>query len=514
MTSGRPIMRGSRFCAAAALTLSAVLLAVPSAGRGAEPAPSGYSAAPEFDFERARIEYQEEKDRVARVRRLATEGIVSAQAVREEETRLRLAEVKYRESYMAVSFATPTVIIRKAEEYEAKNGQRRVRLTLVYSPTVGSVASDLPGLPDPSDVMLVPSLRNVLVSLRTSPAQRDGGASGQTIISVPYEARIPVMHPEQAVNLDLGLLVPDVEDVIVAVSHAGRVEEKHILLVKNASGNVVTLRAAQVSLTADLGGEAAYDLELERFTRAEDTFQLRTSGIPPQVAQDLVEPSTGSHLSQVFFSEGTTIRHLQLRLKLPEQATDRLVIDHPLRFTIGVLGAHLDPPAGGSSGKAALGAPEGLLGQVDLEIIPRGVGRLEVEAPNLFQEIGPGEQAEIELRVKNAGSRAVHTIGTQIDVPERWRSESLPQELPNLPPGAEARVRIRIKPPSEVDIGDYEAQVRVAGLSGDRRIEADRKSLRVHVQRGTSPWLMGLLAALGVGLVAGVVFLGRRLSKR
>ena len=320
-------------------------------------------------------------------------------------------------------------------------------------------------------------------------------------------------------------LLQDLDAVTVSVNYASRLDEKVVYLEKDATANVVSIQSTRFSQEADLGSTATYDLDLEQFTDDANAFRLAAVGLPPDVRHEFRDPETGARLSQVRFPVGVSQRDLSLHLSLPQRAGGSLpreALDRPLPFYALVLNeedaASLDAwmtenPGADETGLAAfLGTLDA--GRARLELVPRGVGRVEMRAPNLYHEISPGEAVEMEVTLANSGSRTLDTLRLVTETQLGWQGTVEPDLVQTLPVDGERRVRVRFVPPEDVSVGDYQMRLRTESASGDRRVESEETTVRIHVAAATNLWLTGGLALLLIALVGGIVLFGVKLTRR
>jgi len=209
---------------------------------------------------------------------------------------------------------------------------------------------------------------------------------------------------------------------------------------------------------------------------------------------------------------------LSLKLYLPKNADADVVTDKPIEFYALTLdneqAARLEEmraasPSIGSREIEALKA-----GSVKLELIPRGVGKIEVQALNLYHEIKVGGNVEMKVTVKNAGTRKLNNIRVFTDLPLNWRSEVAPDLIASLEQGKEAVVAIKLVPPSDVAVGDYEPKIKTECSADNRRVESEDKIVRVHIASKTNVVGITLLVLLLVGLLVGIVVFGIKLTRR
>ncbi len=457
-------------------------------------------------FAEAEIAYREAERKLTRARELHEGGLLSQAALETEEMGLRLANVQVTRTWLRLALADPEIVLRSARKYRSEDGQVRVELDLAARWSSGPDMSALPG--DVSSSLVLPAVEgiaNVVVSLKTIRGYREGVLLEPTIVSVPYEQRIARMRFDEPVTVDFGLLVADVQELLVELRYHDSVHERQVLLGQGAgSGSGLIVRSEQITLDAELGAAADYELGLERFDDASAIYGLTVDGLPPEVAWQVSDPESGAAFSQVFFPEQVTRRNLQLRLTMPSRPTEAVQPGRPIRFAV-----RLEPD----------GLQDNELGQsaastVDLAVIPRGVAELQVDAANLYHEVPRGESVQFDARIVNSGSRILGQVELTVALPFGWKKDLTPRLLPSLAPGASETVSVILAPPADVLLGDYEGSVQAGSLSGDRLVESDPKTLRLHVVDTGNPWLTALLfLALG-GALGAVILAGLKLSRR
>lgn len=460
---------------------------------------------------RAQSEFDQAQREFERQQQLHSRELVSDSELELARARMQNARVNYLQAALGIVFESPHVFIDRAVKIQRPDGTKYVRVTLRNESQTSAEATKLEGLIDST---LLRQLRpdevnNVFVSLKEEP-----GAGG-AIIGRPYEHRVPVLRYGEPVTLEFRLL-RDVDAVTVSVSYANQSSERRIYLEKDAAADIVTVQAMQFSQEADLGSSATYDLLLERFTADRSGFRLEVGGLPPDIRYEFRDPATNARLTQVAFPEGTTSQRLRLVLTLPLRDAGRFPVERPIEFYVFALSRDaaraFEAAARDSVTEAeAVALPAG---KARLEVIPRGVARLDVAATNLYHEIARGDSVVLELVLRNNGSRSVNAIRMAGDAQPDWRVVADPELVPELAVGGEARVRIIAVPPSGVAVGDYDVRLRTEALSADRRVDTEDKTLRVRVVPAAN-WLgTTLLVLLLVGLVAGIVTFGLRLTRR
>ena len=151
---------------------------------------------------------------------------------------------------------------------------------------------------------------------------------------------------------------------------------------------------------------------------------------------------------------------------------------------------------------------------IRLELVPRGVGRIQVKATNFYQELKPGERVQMNLTIYNDGTRRLDNIKVQAESPVNWNSLIEPDLVPSLLPGKEAIVAVTITPPPDVSVGDYESTIKTEAFASNRKVDSEDKKIRIHISSSANILGTGALILLLVGILVGVVVFGVRLSRR
>jgi uncharacterized membrane protein len=142
------------------------------------------------------------------------------------------------------------------------------------------------------------------------------------------------------------------------------------------------------------------------------------------------------------------------------------------------------------------------------------VGKVEVQAPNLYYEIKVGENVDMKVTVKNTGTRKLINIRVFSDLPLNWRAEIQPDLIASLEQSKEQMVNIRFIPPPDVSVGDYEPKIRTECSADNRRVESEDKIVRIHIASKTNILGISILVLLLVGLLVGIVVFGIKLTRR
>lgn len=460
-----------------------------------------------LELKKAHVKLVDARSRYERAKELLEKELIARERYHEIETEYLTAEVEYSQRYLDLAYEKPHIMVKNAIKYQDEKGEKRVRLSLQNTMGGAFKLEELALLED--DVITkqinVNELHNVFVSLKV-----DG-----TIISQPYEHKIETMRYGVPVTLDFGLL-KDVNEAVVSLSYYDKVIEKKVYLETDITARVVTITSSKFSQEADLGSTATYDLKLERFTDEENTFGLAVVNLPPQIHYEFTDPGTGARLTHVKFTEGVTVQNLDLVVYLGERVDDEVRIDAPIEFHAMVLDPQaqkeLDLLGHRKLSQAEMDAIQA--GRVGLTLIPRGVGEIEVNIANLYHEIGPGQDVQMKISLKNTGTRRLDNILVRAETPFDWASRLEPEVIATLEPEKDAPLIARFTPPDGVDMGDYVVRIKTEATSNNRLVKAEEKRVRVHVKSGSGIFSSLILLFALLAMVAGVVVFGLRLAKR
>lgn len=462
-----------------------------------------------LDLKKAKAAYEIAKQNFENDQKLFENQAISANQFNQSRNELLTREVEYQKLILRVMAQQSYIIVEKAVKYQTQRGKRHVKVTL--RSTMEGNQEYLDQFEEHFDVFS-PEMRsskvyNIFVSLEN--------LEDQTIIGSPYEIRIPTVDLGSTATADFELL-RDVESLRVNLNYSGRTDHKNIYLEKDASANIVDINSIQFSQEANLGSQASFDLMLERFSASDDVYRLLTLNLPRQIGADFIDPSNNARLSQIKFTQGVNTKRLLLRTYLPDRDDEDVVIDKPLEFYAVVLSQDQLQALGDVSGKrfsqGEIDAIQG--GKVKLELITRGVGRIEVIAPTLYHEIKTGERVEMSITVKNSGTRRLDNIRITTDNPLNWRSEITPDLINSLEVEKEAQVDLSFIPPADVGVGAQEVRIKTEAMADNRPVQTEDKTVRIQISAKTP--LLGslILILLLIGLVVGIVVFGIRLSRR
>ncbi len=355
-----------------------------------------------LEVRRRQIELQAARQEVKRMEELFAEGLVPKAKLDQARTDLDKAQLSYQEAVLSLLALEPHISVRQAVKYQTADGRKFVRLTVAnLTPTFDDsqfrLLQNFEGADPIPEELRQRDVQDIFVSLKDPGEQLSGSLTGTiaersargTTISLPYERHIPRLNYGEEKTMEFQLL-RDVSSVIVSVSYKGQTLEQIVQLQQSEGESTVTVSSTQFSQEADLGGQATYDLRLERSTVDVRSFELKVVNLPRQITYSFIDPSTQARLSQINFPAGVTEQRLGLRLFLPERADEQVKIDQPLEFWVLVM----DKTQAQRFQQERIYSPgeieQSRAGRVRLVVIPRGVGRIEVSAVSLFSEISDG----------------------------------------------------------------------------------------------------------------------------
>jgi hypothetical protein len=459
-------------------------------------------------LKKAQLQLEKTKGDFERSLKLKEQGLTSEEDFARVQTAYLQAQVDYQQALINFMGSEARISVASAVKFQDAAGKKFVRVTLRYSSKELKELTKLKiSAEDLFPLDFMKEIKDVSVSLK----------SEGKIVSDPYEKTMASLPLETQQDVTFQLL-KDVENLDVNVFYSGKNEATSVYLQKGVSANIVTMNSAQFSQEADLESQATYDLSLEKFSGEANVFKLEVVNLPHQINYEFSDPQTQARLSQIKFTEGVTNMKLSLKLYLPKNADAQVVIDKPIEFYALTLDVDQATKLQDLITKKPRIDTKDIdtmkAGSVRLVLVPRGVGKIEVQAVNLYHEIRVGENVNMEVRVKNAGTRKLNNIRVYSDLPLNWRSEIQPELIASLEQDKEIVVTIKFLPPADVAVGDYEPKIKTECSADNRNVESEDKIVRIHVASKTNVLGISLLVLLLVGLLVGIVVFGIKLTRR
>jgi hypothetical protein len=459
-------------------------------------------------LKRAKAAFEFAREEFRRKQELFDRQLISQLELERARNLLADAEVNYQQSLLAVLFEKQYVTVSRAVKRQGDDGHKYVRLTLANASGGGEEFRKLLNIDDRLFRSLQPDVINdVYVSLLND---------DNVIISQPYEVKLEKLRFGHPMEVEF-MLLQDLDAVTVDIVYgSGTQRSPQIFLQKDATENKVIIQSEQFSQEAELGGEASFDLTLELFSGRSNTFMLEVANLPAAVNRRFVDPTSQARLRQFKFTESANTRTAALKVFLPDRATADLVVDKPIPFYVLAVPRETSAssPDFGSRSWTQQELEVLQVGLVRLELVPRGVGKLLVRAPQLFHSVKPTETASFEIQVVNEGTRRLDNVEIEADTPLGWTKVIEPRVIDVLPVGEERNIALSFSPPAEVVVGRYEFRVRTTSLADSQPVSGEEKNVTIEVQPTTNVVGTLVVVLMVVGLTLGMVVFGIRLSRR
>ncbi|UCG59661.1 MAG: hypothetical protein JSU70_09105 [Phycisphaerales bacterium] len=472
-------------------------------------------------YDRYRREYENAQE-------LFTQSIMSKKeldealsAYTQAEQQCKQAEIQLQQTKLSfLANATHITIMEAKKSYDSE-GRRMLDVVLKNTSNLAQAESALglagsepelesewEGWQSPEQIRALLDIENIIVSI----------VGDSSSIGKPYEQIIPILPYGKEEKLTFVLLT-DVQEAGVKLKYLDQNVIERIFLEKESLQEIPTVVASQFSQEGQLGTDIRYDLDLEMLVTTDSNFSLLVTNMPAQMNCSFVDLSSGARLTSVRFTENVSKQNLTLRVSIP-QKLDVEMIDKTIGFQAWVLTAKqaeaLNNLKQQYAGQAipASDLNEINAARVDLALIPKGTGRLEILINNLYEEIKPQQEVNIKADLHNDGTLTLFGIIPEISPPLGWAAEISPNTIEKLSPGDKESIRIYLKPGSEVGVGEYEAQIEARGQSGSEMVDALEKRLKIRISAETRIAATLILVLALVGLITGIVFMGVRLSRR
>ena len=457
---------------------------------------------------RAKDTYEFYRAEFERKKEMFEKKLISQADLERARSQFADAEVNYHQSLLAVLFERQYVAVQQAMKYQDKNGRKHVRLTVANTSGGSGDFKKLINVNEELYEKLQPDIINdVYISLLND---------GNAIISQPYEAKIEQLKFGKAQTIDFTLL-QDLDAVVVNIVYGnGSQRSPKIFLQKDSSVNKVIVQSEQFSQEVELGGSASYDLTLELFSGETNTFKLEVVNLPSQINRYFNDPSTKARLSQFKFTQQTNTRKAALQVFLPDRPTNEVIIDKPIPFFVLVIPRDQAQAFGNIKSKiwTQQEIEELKIGFVRLELLPRGIGKLLVRAPQLYHSIKKSEVVDLSIDLINEGSRRLDNVEIEVETPLNWEKKIEPNLLSSLNIREEKRIKLFFTPPEGISMGRYEFRIRTSSLSDDQPVNGEDKIVTVEIQAETNIIGTVILILMILGITVGIVIFGIRLSRK
>ncbi len=464
-------------------------------------------AYPLLGLKRAKAGYEAAKFEYEQKQKLFKEDLISAQELTQAKNRFSDAEVNYQQSLLSVLFENQYVSIAKAVKYQSETGKKHVRVTLVNT----SGSAEFKKLVQVEDALFQSLQPDIINDIYISLLNEDNA-----IISQPYEKKIEKLLFGKPVEIDF-VLLQDVDVLSVNLVYSnGSQRAPKILLEKDASVNKVIVQSEQFSQVVELGSSANFDLSLELFSGENNTYKLETVNLPQQINHYFIEPESQARLSQFKFAERMAARTAGLQVFLPDRPNETVIIDQPIQFY--VLAIPIERMKEIKEIHTRQWTEEEIknldVGYAKLELVPRGIGKLLVRAPQLYHSITAEDQAKVKIHLVNEGTRRIDNIKFDINIPFNWQKNLIPEMVSNLDIGEEKTIELTFVPSADVAVGRYEIRVQTSFLSDNQSISGEDKNITIEILPETNIAGTIFLILFIIIIIAGLVVFGIRLTRK
>ena len=463
---------------------------------------------PLLGLKRAKSSYDRTKNELERQQELYKKDLISKEQYENALNIYQDAEVNYQQSLLVLLFEQQFVSIKRAVKSQDENSKKRVNVTLENTSGASEEFAQIVDMEDDLFRSLQPDvIHNVYVSL-----SNDDGA----IISSPYEIKLSELRSGSPKTIEFELL-QDLDEVTVNIIYGnGSSRNPKVFLEKDASANKVLIQSERFSQEVELGNSASFGLGLELFSGTNDTYKLEVVNLPVSVTRYINEVGTSGRISQIKFTESNNNIDATLQISLPDRPTNDIRMDIPVDFY--VLAIPINQLSSISSRLNDIWTETEIetlnVGFVKLEMIPRGVGKLVVKTPQLYNEGEPEGEVEFTFQVVNEGSRRLDNIEFELDAPFEWEKRIEPTIISSLGIREEQTVKLFLSPPADVSVGRFETRMRSTSLSSSQPVNAEDKTFTVQIVAQASIVGTSVILLLIIGLVGGLVFFGIKLSRK
>jgi ABC-type transport system involved in multi-copper enzyme maturation permease subunit len=425
--------------------------------------------------------------------RLYKSGLVSGNDFEESKNRYQDAKLNYVYSLIRATSGSFYVSVERAVKFQKPDGTKWVRLTLLNSlPDLGKTIDEFLGTEKPDAMgnykeLYNNEIRNVFLSI-----EKDNVLVGQ-----PLEYKINSLTFGEKRDFDFQIM-RDMDEVVICLRYdLQTVERRKVFLMPSSSSSQIILTPENFSVESNLGDKATYSIAVERYLSGSNVVKLNIPDLSPQFQFDIYDDST--RISDINFKENDFKKQLKLNVYLPTRESADVTMDKPIEF-------HFVASEQVSSGAK-------IEGKTKLVLIPKGIGKIEVKADNLFQESSGSNPIKIPVKLFNDGSRDILDLSLTVRGGTGWENKCSPMAIVSLKPQAEAVFNLTLTPPENVHPGEYDFKVAIKGQSDGKTVYADEKTFRIKVNPRTNWIVIFLGTALALGLIGGTVYGAIRIMK-
>lgn len=433
------------------------------------------------------------------------------QAFKESEINYEQAEIRLKQTRLELLKNATRVRVSNAKKYRGPEGQTMMASIELENASDIAKARIVMGKVAASDETTAALLKvdNIMVTL--------WGRNVQAIIGDPFQRIVPELKLGEKVILEFELLKKDIEHVTVQLEYLDTAKEYDVFLKKESLDDLPTIVSDQFDQQGDLGTTISYNLHLERLANTEQSFSLAVLNWPGEIHFEFEDKKTSAKMTRLKFSAEESIRAVDFRVSIPEKLDPNLIGSN-IPFYVVITkdmqsifdlrkkyGSQLIPPEEIAKLKA---------NKVELILIPKGVGKLDIIVGNLFKEIRQGEDTELKFSVMSSGTLPVYRITPQIDLPLEWEGEVVPRQVSVIQPDQKILFTIQVRPPDDVPVGEYTINVEVEGHSGVEIVDAGEKDFTIKLVATGSLTGILLLVIILVVMVLGIAVASVKIARR
>jgi len=482
--------------------------------------------AAQVDLEHAKEAYERYKREYENAQGLFDKSIMSKKeldealsAYTQAHQQLKQAKIQLERTKLSFLANATHITIMEAKKYYDSQGKRMLDLFLKNTSNLALAESAL-GLTEsqsesqlesewqnPEQIQALLDIENIIVSI----------VKNNSSIGKPYEEIIPVLPYGKKIKLQFVLLT-DVQEAGIKLKYLENDINENIFFEKKSLQKTPTVVASQFSQEGQLGTAISYHLDLEMLVTSDRSFSLLLTNLPPQLNYSFVD-SRSARITSVRFTELVSMFNLTLQISIPEKL-DVGMIDKTINFQAWVVmtkQADMLNELKKENGNQEIPIErfaEIEAGRVDLALIPKGTGRLEIQINNLFKEIKLQQDVDIEADLFNYGTLTLFNIIPEITLPLDWTVEVSPELIEKLAPNEKVPIQLHLSSGPDVGVGEYEVVIEAKGQSGSEEVEALERRFNVRVSAKTNITATLILVLGLVVLIAGIVFMGVKLSRR
>jgi hypothetical protein len=407
------------------------------------------------------------------------------------------------------------ITVVDARKYRGDEGQVMASVTLRNDSDMGKARVVMGEESSVSDDELASLLKvdNVIVTLKGT------GPSSSAIVGDPFQQIVPELKLGQEASLEYRLLERGADAVTISVEFLETSKGYTVFLKKEALQDLPTISSTQYAQQGELGSKIAYDLELERLAKTEQSFALVVLNLPPEITFAFLDPSSGARITQLKFTAEISRQNLRFEVSIPERL-DQGLVDSSIAFYIVVTKREEQRSIydlkkryeGGSIPAEEIARLKG--NRAELILIPSGTGKLDVILGNSFKEVQQGEPVDFKFNLMNSGTLALRRAAPELELPVDWEGELTPREVELIPPGQKTAFAVSVRPPEGVPVGEYAITIKCEGHSGIETVDAAEKDFTVRIAPKGSITGTAVLVAILVGLVLAIAVASVKISRR